>query len=309
MTFFSIVESFFFLSLGMSFFLILLMVYHFKKRVDSLESKYETLADISKTLYQEIELIRNPNINLSKFVSQPPTYSQLNYPKMSHNNEKYTPSNYMCLPTDATFISSSSSNPFKELYKKIIISNEVLDAEPPFHDDELVEDDVDDGDIEDNDDLDDDTDEDSADDSDDDEDSEESEDTEYESKYDEDIIDNDVHDNSEQIKNEDVEVDLDVDLVLDDIMFKQEPSEIFTENVLQVMKMEETDVPTEGSILTVEPDTIENDTKLTKSALQKMNVQMLRTIAIRDGICDDPSKYKKLDLINMIIEAPNKEMT
>jgi len=302
MTFFSIVESFFFLSLGMSFFLILLMVYHFKKRVDSLESKYETLADISKTLYQEIELIRNPNMNSSKFASQPPIYSQMNYPKMSHNNEKYTPSNYMCLPTDATFISSSSSNPFKELYKKIIISNEVLDAEPPFHDDEFVEDDVDDGDIEDNDDLDDDTDEDSGDD-------DSGKDTEYESKYDEDIIDNDVPEHSEQIKNEDVEVDLDIDLVLDDIMFKQEPSETFTENVLQVMKMEETDVPTEGSILTVEPDTIENDTKLTKSALQKMNVQMLRTIVIRDGICDDPSKYKKLELINMIIEAPHKEMT
>jgi len=309
MTFFSIVESFFFLSLGMSFFLILLMVYHFKKRVDSLESKYETLADISKTLYQEIELIRNPNINSSKFISQPPTYLQMNYPKMSHNNEKYTPSNYMCLPTDATFISSSSSNPFKELYKKIIISNEVLDAEPPFHDDELVEedDDVDDGDIEDNDDLDDDTDEDSDDE--DSEDEDDSDESEYDTNYDEDIIDNDVPDHSEQIKNEDVEVDLDIDLVLDDIMFKQEPSETFTENVLQVMKMEETDVPTEGSILTVEPDTIENDTKLTKSALQKMNVQMLRTIVIRDGICDDPSKYKKLELINMIIEAPHKEMT
>ena len=307
MTFFSIVESFFFLSLGMSFFLILLMVYHFKKRVDSLESKYETLADISKTLYQEIELIRNPNINSSKFISQPPTYSQMNYPKMSHNNEKSTPSNYMCLPTDATFISSSSSNPFKELYKKIIISNEVLDAEPPFHDDEFVEDDVDDGDIEDNDDLDDDTDEDSDDE--DSEDEDDSDEIEYDTNYDEDIIDNDVPEHSEQIKNEDVEVDLDIDLVLDDIMFKQEPSETFTENVLQVMKMEETDVPTEGSILTVEPDTIENDTKLTKSALQKMNVQMLRTIAIRDGICDDPSKYKKLELMNMIIEASHKEMT
>ena len=92
-------------------------------------------------------------------------------------------------------------------------------------------------------------------------------------------------------------------------MFKQEPSETFTESVLQVMKIEENDVPTEGSILTVEPDNIENDNKLTKSALQKMNVQMLRTIAIRDGICDDPSKYKKLDLINMIIEASHKEMT
>ena len=58
MTLFSLLESLFFMSLAMSFLLIFLMVYHFKKRMDSLDRKNETLGDICKTLVQEIESVK-----------------------------------------------------------------------------------------------------------------------------------------------------------------------------------------------------------------------------------------------------------
>ena len=41
---------------------------------------------------------------------------------------------------------------------------------------------------------------------------------------------------------------------------------------------------------------------LTKKELQKMNVQMLRTMVIREGLCTEPSKMKKLELIQMILD-------
>jgi hypothetical protein len=59
MTLFSLLESLFFMSLALSFFLIFLMVYHFKTRMDSLDRKNETLGDICKTLIKEIESAKN----------------------------------------------------------------------------------------------------------------------------------------------------------------------------------------------------------------------------------------------------------
>ena len=60
------VESFFFMSLGISFFLIFLMVYHFKNRVDTLEKNNEALADICQTMVAELEVLRQ-NIHKPSF--------------------------------------------------------------------------------------------------------------------------------------------------------------------------------------------------------------------------------------------------
>jgi hypothetical protein len=67
MGFFPMVESFFFLSLGISFFLIFLMVYHFKNRVNTLEKNNEALADICQMMVAELEVLKrsihNPPVN------------------------------------------------------------------------------------------------------------------------------------------------------------------------------------------------------------------------------------------------------
>ena len=59
MTIFSLLESFFFLFLGISFILVLLMVYHFKNKLDLIEKKNETLQDICKTICEELDFVKS----------------------------------------------------------------------------------------------------------------------------------------------------------------------------------------------------------------------------------------------------------
>jgi hypothetical protein len=53
-------ETFFFLSLGISFILILLLVHHFKKRLNLLEQKCDTMFDIIQNVAKELKQIKAP---------------------------------------------------------------------------------------------------------------------------------------------------------------------------------------------------------------------------------------------------------
>ena len=66
MGFFNFIETFFFISLAITFVLILLLVYHFKQRIISLEQKSETVVQIINNIVKEINNIRN-----IVFMSQP----------------------------------------------------------------------------------------------------------------------------------------------------------------------------------------------------------------------------------------------
>ena len=65
MTSFSIFESFLFFSLATTFVLILLLFYHFKGRLSSIEKKCDTLFEISQNLAAQIQ---NNSISSSKLV-------------------------------------------------------------------------------------------------------------------------------------------------------------------------------------------------------------------------------------------------
>ena len=58
MGFFSFIESFFFLSLGITFVLIFLMVFHFKQRVEQLEKKSENMLEVCNGLVQQIHSLK-----------------------------------------------------------------------------------------------------------------------------------------------------------------------------------------------------------------------------------------------------------
>ena len=51
-------ETFFFLSLGITFVLILLLVYHFKQRLTTVEAKRDTMFDIMNTMVKEMGVIK-----------------------------------------------------------------------------------------------------------------------------------------------------------------------------------------------------------------------------------------------------------
>ena len=233
MTFFSLLESFFFMSLGLSFFLILLMVYHFKKRMDALEKKNETLGDICKTIIQEIDSVKNDKSSV--FLSPPqmayPT-SQPQYMFGSFPDEGQGPADW---------------NPMEELYKQIHLSQSMqVEEDPPLN---LNVYDV-----------------------------EELQDVE------------DASDDSESDSDSDSE--------------NGTIEQVNLEETIQVTKLEEENESESVSESLPEVETLDIDPtpKYTKKSLQKMSVQMLRTIVIRDGVAEDPSKMKKGDLVDSILE-------
>jgi len=55
---FNFIESFFLLSLGITFVLIVLLVYHFKQRLSSMEQKCDTMFDIVQNLLKELKVVK-----------------------------------------------------------------------------------------------------------------------------------------------------------------------------------------------------------------------------------------------------------
>jgi hypothetical protein len=231
MTFFSLLESFFFMSLGLSFFLILLMVYHFKKRMDALEKKNETLGDICKTIIQEIESVKNDksSVFLSPQQMAYPT-SQPQYMFGSFPDEGQGPADW---------------NPMEELYKQIHLSQSMqVEEDPPLN-------------------L-----------------------NVYEVEELQDVEDaNDVSGSESETDSENGTIE-----------------QVNLEETIQVTKLENESDSVSESLPEVETLGIEPTPKYTKKELQKMSVQMLRTIVIRDGVAEDPSKMKKGDLVDSILE-------
>ena len=58
MGFFGFIETFFFISLAITFILIMLLVYHFKQRLTDVESKTDTMFEIMNNLLKEMKTIK-----------------------------------------------------------------------------------------------------------------------------------------------------------------------------------------------------------------------------------------------------------
>jgi len=100
---FNYIDTFFFISLGITFILILLLVFHFKQRMSDLENKTETMFEIINNIVKEITSVKqtfsaniccqnNMSVNPVNPYYSPPSYSkndnvQLHYVK-ENGNEK-----------------------------------------------------------------------------------------------------------------------------------------------------------------------------------------------------------------------------
>ena len=78
MGFFSFIETFFFISLAITFVLILLLVYHFKDRLTIVEQKNDKMLSIINGLMQEVTILKRSFI-LSQTHSQPTNMYSLNH--------------------------------------------------------------------------------------------------------------------------------------------------------------------------------------------------------------------------------------
>ena len=65
MKLFDMIESVFFISLGITFILILLLVYHFKQRVSSIEQKCDTMFELINNVVSEMNVQRSMMIQLN----------------------------------------------------------------------------------------------------------------------------------------------------------------------------------------------------------------------------------------------------
>ena len=64
---FGFIETFFFISLGITFVLILLLVYHFKQRITVIEKKCDTMFEIINNVVQELTNVRSHQMMANRF--------------------------------------------------------------------------------------------------------------------------------------------------------------------------------------------------------------------------------------------------
>ena len=113
--FISFIESFFLLSLGITFILIFLMVFHFKQRIEKLEKKNNNLSDLSNKIVKEIT-----NLHSVYLQNQPQPRNYINPKEHICENIRITAS----IPI--TFDNNNNNNDNSSgPYKKIVVMDNI----------------------------------------------------------------------------------------------------------------------------------------------------------------------------------------
>ena len=303
MALFNFIETFFFISLAITFLLILLLVYHFKQRLGNTEQKCDSMFEIVNNIVKELNILRNAQLNISppQFSTNHPCAPHIynknvhvlspNIQQPSHNN-----------PSTATNRTDDLNNIYVSIVENKDVDNNInvselktLDDEDEYDTSDYYEDSADD-----------DTDDDTDDDIDDDE-----------------IIIEEI--TEKWLNKTDVEIDLPsvetenikiINMDIDEIVNIDEQA-ITPPEIIQVEKLENTDVEladVEDNENDRENDRehdhdtdhnnnngINNSTiEQTKEVYRKMNLHTLKTMVITKGLSSDPSKLKKPELIKLL---------
>jgi hypothetical protein len=259
---FNYIDTFFFISLGITFILILLLVFHFKQRVADLEEKTTTMFEIINNIVKEL----NSTKELCCLANT-----------IRPSVEKI-PIDLCCAP-----INREGSKP-----EKIIVSdpeNELSDDESEYDSEDEDEDEEDD---------------------DEDEEDEDDEDDEDELpallNISEEVITGD--DNVKIITVEigdTIEVGETLEVSEIENSEEEKPEEIVNLEASEELHVEklETDTP-EETLATEEPIVELPAVETSKEIYRKMTLQALKSLVITKGLCSDPSKMKKNDLLKLL---------
>ena len=101
---FNFIETFFFISLGITFILILLLVYHFKQRLSAVEQKGDTMFDIMNNMVKEMGVIKTLVLQRAMTSVAPPS---MPFPFQNMGQGQGQPINHM--------FSQMSNGPSNEL--------------------------------------------------------------------------------------------------------------------------------------------------------------------------------------------------
>ena len=303
MGFFNLIESFFFISLAITFVLILLLVYHFKQRVVTLEQKCDTMFDIINNVVKELNSVRNYQLATQRVPLS------MNIPFNNQSNIR------MCEEISKIPVSEDDESSVESSHVGDSGDKEDADGDDAEEDTDGDEEDEDtDGDEEDED-----TDGD-----------EEDEDTDGDAEGDESKTGSIVHvtniDDTDTVKIITVDIG-EINKLPEDIDFENEleneiDNTIGENNVssqgllnsswgmidkgithpntetIHVEKLEET-----NEDKTLDVTDANQSTEQQKDIYRRMPIQSLKALVISKGLCSDPSKMKKLDLVRMLENA------
>lgn len=278
---FSFIETFFFISLAITFILILLLVNHFKQRLNVIENKYDTLFEITNSLLQELGNFKS--YMMAGFNNRGPPSMPMHHPSVISKSTPEVSVQHMDTADKAAFFPSKND--------KIVVSDN--------DDNTTGEDDGDDEGSYDGDDSTTDSE------NDDDDESEMAINGDFDKDDDADDADNGFQDSGIaeskiKIVNMDIQESLVVDSLKDDLDSVEN-----LEEIVESLKLSE-DKPTihiekledvteeENPVLEKNPDN-EN-----KDVYSKMSVNELKKVVITMGLCSDASKLKKYDLLKLL---------
>ena len=297
MALFNFIETFFFISLAITFLLILLLVYHFKQRLGATEHKCDGMFEIVNNIVKELNVLRNAQINAAQFSgfqhTSPPAHTPF------HLN-KSVPMSHPPFHFQQSF--SNNTEDANNIFVSIV-ENDTTVKTPTVNDVVELNDD------------------DSEDEYDSEDDSEDDSDDEYESDYDSD---------AELPEEIIIDTTMDIDTTTKVTVQEDETFESITTPEIKVITIDETvTIPVEITepVILVTQDTIsavpeiqveklentefdnteqddapshDDHTSATKEIYRKMNIHTLKTLVITKGLCSDPSKMKKPELIKLL---------
>ena len=262
---FNMLESAFFITLGISCVLLLMLIYHFKQRISKLEQSNETTFEIMKDMVQEVS---NLKISLQNHASASHQMTQ----QRNIDNYEY--------PSGS--------------FEKVDVALDQDDDETyDIEDDDLTNDDDDEMD---EDGSDNETDEDGSEDEDTDEDDASDDEDNDEEEEEKNMAENDI-------KLVSVDVDADESLNIDDIRDNNEDQEGLDDNLdlveIDTSKLEDIQINKIDSAETLEEPVVSEPINK-KEVYKKMNVPSLKALVIEKGLASEVSKLKKNELIKLL---------
>ena len=276
------IESFFFLSLGITFILIFLMVFHFKQRIEKLERNNTDLSDLCNRIMKEVT-----NLHLQRGIQEQGIQLQKNnyVPPKEHICENIKISTSIPIsfcngkPEEIGEIGENGEN--GETYKKIIVMDDILDDEFDYEEGDEGDETDTDTDIDDEEYI------------------EEDEDIE-------DIEDIEIEEIEEIEEKEEKEIEAEE---IDDVRILSLSTNV-VDDVTELIKLEnENDNLDENeekpSFAFVIPTT--TTTTTTNTNYHSINVKTLKIMAISKGLCSDTTKMKRVDLIKLLTDADIEE--
>jgi len=288
---FQFIDTFFFISLGITFALLLLLVYHFKQRISSIEQKTDTLFEIIQNLTKELGVTKANIIYL------------LNKSTLTN-------------PTEQQAQEVTQNITFERIEK--------VDEEEEEDEEEDEEEEDDDEEEEEDDEEDEEEDEDEEEEEDEDEEDDEDEDDvinrviNFEEEV-ERLTYGKIKIPEENILQEEIKViklssfDLGEIKEIENIEFLEEITDSEIENIETLEEVLPEIVPENIIVNKIQEEPEEQVVDLENSkeeikqsddfeVYKKMNLTSLRTLVITKGLCSDASKLKKNDLLKLLIE-------